>query len=70
MTDHEPMHPDLSGLGGTCQRCDGCGKIDDGEGLPWKYWAELPLQSSTAVLIGLVKPLTCPGCGGSGKVKR
>lgn len=46
-----------------CQRCDGCGLIansDDGE--PWSFWLELPLQSSAAVIMGLVKPIPCPAC--------
>lgn len=51
-----------------CDKCDGCGKIaNDDDGTPWKFWLELPLQSSAAVLMGLVVPLTCPQCGGSGK---
>jgi hypothetical protein len=51
-----------------CTKCDGCGKIantDDQE--PWTVWTGLPLHSATAVLIGLVTPLTCPECGGTGK---
>lgn len=51
----------------TCKRCDGCGKVansDDQE--PWTYWLNLPLQSSAAVLMGLVKPIPCPVCNGSG----
>jgi len=50
-----------------CPRCDGCGKIaDDEEGLPWSAWLSIPLQSSMAVLWGLVKPLQCPDCKGTG----
>lgn len=51
-----------------CTKCDGCGKIansDDQE--PWTQWANLPLQSATAVVMGLVRPMECPECGGSGK---
>lgn len=52
-----------------CERCDGCGKIansDDGE--PWTVWTSLPLHSATAVLMGLVRPIQCPGCNGKGAV--
>mgnify|MGYP001578388989 CR=1 FL=1 len=50
-----------------CERCDGCGRIADSEsGEPWTYWMELPLRSSVAVLCGIVKPISCPACGGSG----
>jgi hypothetical protein len=51
-----------------CLRCDGCGKIADSEdGEPWISWTNLPLHSSMAVLMGIVKPITCPSCGGTGK---
>lgn len=51
-----------------CHNCDGCGKVaDDDDQTPWKYYLELPLQSSTAVLMGLIKPITCPACNGTGK---
>lgn len=55
-----------------CTRCDGCGEIaDTDEGEPWTQWANLPLQSATAVLMGIVKPIPCPKCGGAGiAVKR
>lgn len=50
-----------------CQRCDGCGKIaNTEEGEPWTAWAELPFPASVAVRMGLVKPVTCPACGGDG----
>jgi RecJ-like exonuclease len=52
-----------------CQACAGCGKVvDDEDRTPWKYWMELPLQSSVAVLAGFVKPLPCPACNGTGQV--
>jgi len=50
----------------TCTRCDGCGQIDDGEGAPWSMWEALPPGSDTAVRLGLVSPVVCPSCGGSG----
>jgi len=52
-----------------CIMCDGCGKIADDEySTPWSYWLDLPLVSSSAVLMGLVKPLPCPDCKGSGRL--
>jgi hypothetical protein len=52
-----------------CSACDGCGKVADTEARePWTQWLNLPLGSSAAVLVGLVKPILCPACGGSGKV--
>ena len=54
-----------------CQKCDGCGQVadtDDEE--PWTVWLDLPLKSSLAVLMGIVKPKTCPKCGGSGETSR
>ena len=52
-----------------CLRCEGCGKVDDGDGAPWIAWLSLPLKSSAAVLMGIVKPIPCPGCDGTGEVE-
>jgi hypothetical protein len=50
-----------------CGRCVGCGQIaNDTDGTPWIYWMGLPIQNSQAVIVGLVKPLPCPKCGGTG----
>jgi len=52
-----------------CSRCEGCGKLadtDDRE--PWTAWTSLPLKSSAAVLAGLVKPVPCDACGGTGRI--
>ena len=54
-----------------CGKCDGCGKVadtDDQE--PWTAWLNLPLGSSAAVVMGLVKPIPCPTCEGSGMVQQ
>ena len=54
--------------GEKCQACDGCGKVantDDKE--PWTVWANLPVKSAAAVIMGLVKPIPCDECGGTGK---
>ena len=51
-----------------CKKCDGCGRVAaTADEEPWSVWANLPTQSATAVLLGLVKPKPCPSCGGSGK---
>jgi hypothetical protein len=50
-----------------CQTCAGCGQVaNDDDRTPWKHWLELPLASSGSVLLGLVKPIECPDCGGTG----
>lgn len=52
-----------------CDKCDGCGQIADSEDHePWTAWANLPPGSDIAVKMGLVKPITCPKCGGGGSV--
>jgi len=51
----------------ACQQYLGWKRVDDGEHQSWKYWAELPTQSRIAVTLGLVKPVECPHCHGSGK---
>lgn len=55
---------------GDCRHCDGCGQIantDDGEA--WTFWEELPAPSNIAVQMGLVKPIPCPECDGTGKAR-
>jgi hypothetical protein len=52
-----------------CRKCEGCGKIaSDDEQTPWSRWLKLPLESSIAVVAGLVTPLECPECEGTGRV--
>ncbi len=51
-----------------CTKCEGCGQVADTEDQePWVYWSTLPPQSAAAVAMGLVKPIPCPQCGGTGK---
>lgn len=51
-----------------CGTCDGCGKVaDDADRTPWSVWESLPVRSAGAVMLGLVKPVACPDCGGSGE---
>ena len=51
-----------------CGNCDGCGRIADSDaGEPWSEWMELPVGSSAAVIAGIVKPIKCAYCDGSGK---
>jgi hypothetical protein len=66
--DKQDGDPAVHSSDSLCGRCAGCGKIaNDDDGTPWKYWAELPVQSAAAVIMGLVKPLECPDCHGTGK---
>lgn len=50
-----------------CTRCLGWKRIDDGDdGGSWKYWAELVPPQNIAVQLGLVRPIECPHCMGTG----
>lgn len=52
----------------ACPRCLGCGQLANSEDRePWSAWAELPPGSDLAVRMGMVKPIPCDQCGGSGK---
>ena len=50
----------------ACKRCLGWKKVDEAEQQSWKYWAEMPEQSKIAIKVGLVKPIDCADCGGTG----
>lgn len=53
---------------GPCTKCAGCGKVansDDQEA--WTWWENLPVKSAAAVILGLVRPIDCPVCHGTGK---
>ena len=53
-----------------CPKCDGCKQVantDDQE--PWSVWEELPAQSKVAVVMGLVRPITCSKCNGTGEIE-
>jgi hypothetical protein len=50
-----------------CTACDGCGKIaNDDDNTPWSYWEKLKPPANLAVQMGLVVPLTCVACEGTG----
>lgn len=52
----------------ACQKCLGWKKIaNDDDQSSWKHWAELPAPSNIAVTLGMVFPIDCPRCLGSGK---
>lgn len=51
-----------------CERCDGCGNVaNTRNGEPWTEWSTLPPGSDLAVRAGIVRPVSCPSCGGSGE---
>lgn len=51
-----------------CPSCDGCGKVADTESRePWTAWTSLPPGARVAVDLGVVRPVTCPDCAGSGE---
>lgn len=47
----------------TCETCDGCGKVDDRDGLPWSYWQDRPANRR-----GGRKEKNCPTCDGNGLI--
>lgn len=52
----------------NCRRCYGNGYVassDDHD--PWLIWLALPPVSDMAVVLGLITPLTCFSCLGTGK---
>ena len=52
-----------------CDACDGCGKVTNTqEREPWSAWTSLPLISR-AVLAGIVRPIQCNQCEGTGKME-
>ena len=51
-----------------CRKCDGCGQVaNTNRQEPWTAWTELPVRS--AALAGLVRPIPCPECGGTGEAE-
>ncbi len=62
------MNPPTTQHKNKCHKCHGCGQVaTDDEQTPWIFWEELPRGSDLAVQLGMVSPVTCPACGGSGK---
>ncbi len=54
----------------ACMRCAGCGRVgSDDEHAPWTFWESLPPGSDLAVRMGLVVPLPCLDCGGTGEAQ-
>lgn len=52
----------------ACPKCLGWKRIaNDDEQTPWKHWAELPTPSNLSVVLGLVYPIECPVCHGTGR---
>lgn len=50
-----------------CPTCEGCGRIANSDhGESWTLWERLPEASKVAVRLGLIKPIPCPTCKGSG----
>lgn len=51
-----------------CSRCLGWKYVaNSDEGESWKYWAELPPPSNLAVMLGVIFPIECPRCKGTGQ---
>jgi len=69
---HGDRHTETCGCAvQVCTACAGCGQVANSEDRePWTFWLDLPLKSAAAVALGLVRPVPCDGCGGSGQVTR
>jgi DnaJ-class molecular chaperone len=53
-----------------CTWCNGEGQVANSEQRePWSTWASLPIGSDLAVQLGLVKPIPCEVCDGTGDRK-
>lgn len=50
----------------ACKKCLGWKRVASESGESWKYWEELPTLSRIAVDMGLVRPMVCPRCNGTG----
>lgn len=52
---------------GACPRCWGCGQLANTEARePWSAWLSLPTASHLAMLSGIVAPISCDACAGTG----
>lgn len=52
----------------SCPRCLGCGQLADSDDRePWTMWQDLPPGSDLAVRLGIVRPVPCGHCSGTGK---
>lgn len=50
-----------------CARCEGCGQLaNTDKAEPWTAWTSLPPGNDLAVRMGLVVPVPCYACDGSG----
>lgn len=51
-----------------CWKCNGCGQVANTDRQePWTAWEQLPVRSAMAVVLGLVRPVLCPQCDGTGR---
>jgi hypothetical protein len=50
----------------ACKQCLGWKRVDNGQGVSWKEWMDLPAPSRSAVDAGIIKPVVCPRCHGTG----
>lgn len=58
---------DLLPAAPKCPKCLGDKRIANSEdGEPWSAWESLPPGSDLAVTMGVVRPITCPECKGTG----
>ncbi len=57
-----------------CWTCEGEGRTDGNDDIseraPWSFWENLPPGSDLFVRLGLVKPVDCTECNGTGKAAK
>lgn len=68
----EARVPETAEARPTCRSCDGEGRTDSNpdisERAPWSFWTNLPPGSDLAVRLGLVRPMKCANCNGTGEL--
>lgn len=54
-----------------CPACEGEGRVANTEDKePWSAWETMPATAKAAIHLGLVRPVDCIPCGGTGRKRR
>lgn len=53
-------------MSAPCTKCNGCGRVaNTPDQEPWSVWENIPVKAAIAIIVGVVKPITCPRCNGT-----